>query len=58
MLTPFLTCSLMYVMCSYLLHVYHLEVALAGEPSSGVTIGVPATSFELERSGNISILCM
>jgi hypothetical protein len=45
--------AVMYVLCSYLLRVYSLQAAVVIQPVSGASVGVPVTSFQLSRRGNL-----
>jgi hypothetical protein len=57
-LTSLLSFTLSCVLFSYLLRVYLLWAALVIGPSSYASIGVPANSFQLTRTGNILKRCV
>lgn len=51
---PLLSCTNIYVLCSYLPHMYPLQAAIIIDPSSGASIGIPTNLFQLPWSRNIS----
>jgi hypothetical protein len=58
MRTPLLSCTLVYILCLYLLRMYSLRTAVVIELSSGASVGIPWNSLQQTRSGDVSRRCV